>query len=102
VLAGDCGTGLIDLLVVVAVTSVLGCRNPQAGLATVEGLVLTGQVDSLTSVLTVAAALGESAGAGGQLGGNGGVLLDPVGERVFAVLDDAVELSVHGTVLRQI
>ena len=93
VLACNCRTGLIDLLVVIAVTSMLGCGDPQAGLAAIEGLVLARQVNSLTSVLTVAAALGESAGASGELGGNRGVLLDPVGEGVFAVLNDTVWLS---------
>jgi hypothetical protein len=90
VLAGDGGAGLVDLVVLVAVAAVLGCGDPQARLAAVERLVLAGQVDGLALVLAaVAAALGEGARAGGQLGGDGGVLLDPVGERVFAVLDDA-------------
>ena len=92
--AGDGGGGLVALLLIVAVTSVLGCRDPQAGLAAVEGLVLAGQVDGLASVLAaVAAALGEGARALRKLGGNGSVLLDPVGERVFAVLNDAMEMS---------
>lgn len=92
VFTGDGGASLINLLVIIAVTSVLGRGDPQTRLATLKGLVLTGQVNSLTSVLTVAAALRESAGASGKLGGDGGVLLDPVGEGVFAVLDDAVNL----------
>jgi hypothetical protein len=93
VFAGNGGASLIDLLVVVAVTSVLGRRDPQAGLAAVERLVLARQVNGLTSVLTVAAALGEGARASGKLGRDGGVLLDPVGEGIFAVLDDTIWLS---------
>lgn len=88
-LAGDGGAGLVDVVVLVAVAAVLGRGDPQAGLAALERLVLARQVDGLALVLAaVAAALGEGARAGGQLGGDGGVLLDPVGERVFAVLDD--------------
>lgn len=93
--AGDGRCSLVTLLVIVAVTSVLRRRDPQAGLAAIKGLVLARQVDRLASVLAaVAAALGQSAGAGGELGGDGGVLLNPVGERVFAVLDDATQRSV--------
>lgn len=88
--AGDSGAGLINLLIIVTVAPVLGGRDPQAGLTAVKGLVLTGEVDGLASVLAaVSAALGESAGARRELGRDGGVLFDPVGERVFAVLDNA-------------
>ena len=38
----------------------------------------------------VGTALRERTGAGGELRADGCVTLDPVGERVFAVLDDAV------------
>ena len=51
-----------------------------------ERLVLTSQIDAL---VLGAAALGKGAGAGAEFGGDGGVLCDPVGEGVFAVLDDA-------------
>jgi hypothetical protein len=37
----------------------------------------------------VTAALGECAGALGELGRHGSVLGDPVGEGIFAVLDNA-------------
>lgn len=95
VFASNSGASLVDLLVLVAVTSVLGSRDPQARLAAVEGLVLAGQVNRLASVLAaVAAALGEGASASGELGGDGSVLLDPVRERVFAVLDDTRGWSV--------
>lgn len=96
--AGDGGTSLINLLVIVAVTSVLRSRDPQTGLAAVKGLVLARQVDGLTSVLAaVAAALREGTGALGELRGDGGVLLDPVGEGVFAVLDDSWRRSAKYT-----
>ena len=94
-LAGNGGRDIIALLIVVTVTSVLGSRDPQTRLATVKGLVLTRQINRLASMLTaVAAALRKGAGAGGEFGGDGGVLLDPVGKRVFAVLNDAVNESV--------
>lgn len=94
--AGDGGGGLVTLLLVVAVTSVLGRRDPQARLAAVEGLVLAREIDRLASVLAaVATALREGAGALGELGGDGGVLLDPVGEGVFAVLNDTMKKSAH-------
>lgn len=68
---------------------VLAGRDPEAGLAVLEGLVLAGEVMALTSVAG-GAALGQGARAGGELGADGGVLLDPVGERVLAVLDDGL------------
>jgi hypothetical protein len=40
----------------------------------------------------VTAALGECAGASGELGGDGGVLRDPVCKSILAILDDAVYL----------
>ena len=61
--------------------------DPEARLAVTEGLVLAGEVVALTSVAG-RTTLGKSARAGGELGADGSVLLDPVGERVFAVLDD--------------
>jgi len=50
---------------------------------------LTGKVDGLTLV-TVLAALRKGAGTGRKLGADGGVLLNPVGEGVLAVLDDGL------------
>lgn len=90
--ASNGGASLFNVLVLVTVASVLRSRDPQARLAAVQGLVLARQVNRLASVLaTVAAALREGAGSRGELGRNGSVLLDPVGEGVFAVLDDAKE-----------
>ena len=78
------------ITVFVAVTLVLRSRDPETRLPVVEGLVLAGQIDTITAAGSIASALGQSAGALRQLGGDGGVLGDPVGESVFAVLDDTV------------
>ena len=77
------------ITVFIAVTLVLSSWNPETGLPVVHGLVLAREVNSLTLV-TVAAALGESAGALGELRGDGGVLGNPVGKSILAVLDDTV------------
>jgi hypothetical protein len=77
------------ILVVVAVTLVLCGWDPKTRLPVVHGLVLAREVNSL-ALMTVAATLGEGAGALGELRGDGGVLGDPVGKSVFAVLDDTV------------
>jgi hypothetical protein len=93
-LRSDSGVGVvIDLVaVVVTVALVLGGRNPEAGLSVVEGLVLAGQVNTvLTTASGIAATLGKSAGARGKLGGDGGVLGNPVGEGILAVLDDTTD-----------
>ena len=50
------------------------------------------EVDALALAADlIAPALRECTRAGGELGGNGGVLLDPVGESVFAILDDSAD-----------
>jgi hypothetical protein len=82
---------LLFLVVVVLVRArvvVLASRNPETALAVLHGSILTGKVDGLTLV-AVATALRQIAGAGRELRRDGSVLLDPVGQRVFAVLDDA-------------
>lgn len=76
------------LTVLVAITVVLRCGNPETRLP-VEGLVLAGKVDTL-AVVTVAAALRESARSLREFGGDGGVLRHPVGKGILAVLDDAI------------
>lgn len=68
---------------------VLAGGDPQTRLAVLEWLVLTGKVVTLAGVAG-STALGESAGASGQAGLDGGVLLDPVGEGILAVLDDGL------------
>lgn len=96
--AGNGGAGLVNLLILVTVATVLGSRDPQARLAAVKGLVLARKVYGLTSVLAaVAAALGEGAGARRELRRDGGVLLNPVGEGVFAVLNNPVRGSINCT-----
>jgi len=88
---------LVAVCLVLARCLVLGGRNPEAGSsAVVHGLVLSGQVKALALLAAaLTPALGKRPGAGGELGGNGSVLLDPVGEGVLAVLDDTVtEISI--------
>lgn len=71
-------------------------RDPEARLAVIERLVLVREVNALAlAVGGAAAALGEGARAGGELGGDGGILLDPACESIFAVLDDAAGKSVE-------
>ena len=94
-LAGNRGRDVVALFIVVTVTSVLRSGDPQTRLAAVKRLVLTRQVNRLASVLAaVATTLREGARASGEFRGDGCVLLDPVGKRVFAILDDAVNESV--------
>ena len=81
---------LIVILVAVSIV-VLAGGDPEVAVARLlHGGVLAGKVDGLALVAVVAAALRKGAGAGGKGRADGGVLLDPVGERVLAVLDDAV------------
>jgi hypothetical protein len=51
---------------------------------------LATQINGVSVTGLVAAALGKRARALGQLGGDGGVLRNPVGEGILAVLNDAV------------
>lgn len=79
---------LLIVLLALVVTRMLGSWHPQAAL-TARG-VLTREIDTLTAGALLAT-LAESARAGAERGLDRGVLLDPVRERVFAVLDDAVD-----------
>ena len=85
----DGGGGHLIIFVIVLVSLVLAGGDPEAGLAVTEGLVLAGEVVALTGV-TGCATLGKSARAGRELGADGSVLLDPVGESILAVLDDGL------------
>ncbi len=95
------------LLLLLAVLGVLPGLHPRA--AVVERVVLPGEVVALglldlllllellllllalgARLDVVAAARGERARAGGELGGHGRVLGDPVGKGVLAVLDDGL------------
>jgi len=84
---------LVLLLVIVVDLALLVSTgwDPETALATImaDWGILTGKVDGLTLV-AVLAALGKGAGTGGKLGAHGSVLLNPVGERVLAVLDDGL------------
>lgn len=55
----------------------------------VQRRILTREVVSLAGV-SVATALGESAGACGESGRDLGISLNPVGERILAILDDGL------------
>lgn len=88
-LAVDGGGGDILIVILVLVSLVLAGGDPQARLAVLERLVLAGKVVTLAGVAG-STALGESARAGGKAGLDGGVLLDPVGEGILAVLDDGL------------
>jgi len=90
--AVDDASILILLIVLVAVSVVvLAGGDPEVAVARLlHGSILAGEVDGLALVAVVATALGKGAGAGGEGRADGSVLLDPVGKRVLAVLDDAV------------
>jgi hypothetical protein len=52
---------------------------------------LAGKIDTISIALdVVAASLRERASTGGELGGDGSVGSDPVGESILAVLDDGL------------
>ena len=84
----DASILLLIIVLVGAGVVVLAGGDPEVAVTVLHGGVLVSKVDGLTLV-TVATALRKSAGTGGEGRGDGGVLLDPVGERVLAVLDDA-------------
>ena len=88
-----------------AVFSVRVSRDPKAtlmaalmaALVALHGLVLRGQVDAFTGLALHAglvSALRQVARARGELGLHGRVGRDPVGEGVFAVLDDTAHAHV--------
>jgi hypothetical protein len=93
--------GGVDVIVVIlkvitfliaTIALMLRSRDPKTRLSVIKGLILTREIMTLALALTggVTTTLGEGAGALGQLGGNRGVLGDPIGEGVFAVLNDAI------------
>ena len=81
---------LLDALVLflffVFVLAVLVGIDPAVAVA-LQGRILFGKVDTTLAVLVPA--LGESEGASAELGVDGSVGLNPVGEGVLAILDDA-------------
>jgi hypothetical protein len=77
------------LLVIVVLLLVLTSLDPRVPV--VERGILAREVVALTTVLDVVPpALRQSTGTGGELGGHGGILGDPVGEGVLTVLDDGL------------
>ncbi len=86
------GLERILLLVVfffVVVLPVVASGGPRV--AVIERSVLARQVEAFGACLDVVpAACGESASTGGELGGDGSMLGDPVRQRILAVLDDGL------------
>lgn len=76
--------------VFVTVTLVLRSRNPETRFPAVKRLILAGQINPVTATGSVATALGQGSGALGELRGNGRVLGNPIGQGVFAILNDTV------------
>lgn len=71
--------------------------DPEAALTVLHGLVLVRKVDTLTlgtGTAVLLATLAEVAGTGAEFGGDGRVGGDPVGEGIFAVLNDAVKKTI--------
>ena len=80
---------LLFTFISILVFPVCASGDPESTLAILQRLVLTGQVNTLTLVaLTICPALGQIAGTSTELGGNGGILGDPVGESILAVLNN--------------
>lgn len=89
---------LILILIVLALVS--AGWDPETGFAVVEGSILAGKIDTLGVALdVVTAALRECAGTGRELGIDGSVGGNPVGESVLAVLDDGLRclISIIGS-----
>lgn len=84
---------IILVFVAVARRGVLRRRDPQPRLAAFERAVLVGKVDAFAVLATLMTALRKRARAGGEVGLDRGVLLDPIGQRIFAVLDDTISSS---------
>lgn len=80
---------LILLLLLILILAMRARRHPQSALAVLHRAVLTRQINALALFAVAVAALREVAGAGAEFGLHGRVGRDPVGEGVFAVLDDA-------------
>lgn len=77
---------LILILFFVFVLAVLVGIDPAVAVA-LQWRILLGKVD--TALAAFVPALGESAGASAELGVDSSVGLNPVGEGVLAILDDA-------------
>lgn len=63
--------------------------DPKPALTVLHAAVLAAEVDALALLAVLVAALGEVAGAGGELRLDGRVGGDPVCEGIFAVLNDS-------------
>ncbi|KAI6769834.1 hypothetical protein HG530_004463 [Fusarium avenaceum] len=83
----DGTSGVLFILLLVAIEVTVSSR-PRA--AIVQRHILAGEIVPLTSANVVTTSLRQCAGAGRELGRHNGVRRDPVGERIFAVLDDGL------------
>jgi hypothetical protein len=82
---------LLFLIIVLLTGTMCAGWNPEAGLTVLERSILTGEIMTLAVALNVvAAALAKRAGTSRELGADSSVLGYPVGESVFAVLDDSL------------
>lgn len=81
---------LLLVLIIVVPALVGGSWNPDTGFA-IHGLILASQIMAFPGALDViASALRQGARTGGEVGGDSSVGSNPVGERIFAVLDDGL------------
>lgn len=87
--------GLFLFLIVLVLALVGAGGDPETALArTLHWSILTGEVDSF-ALVAVVAALGKSASASRELRLDSGVLLNPVGEGVLAILDNTGHVSIR-------
>lgn len=79
---------VVLVFVDVASGSVLRRGYPKAGLAALKRPILVGEVDTLAVLTTLMTALRQGTGPSGEAGLDRRVLLNPVGQSIFAVLND--------------
>ena len=81
---------LFFILLITLVLAVRTCRDPKPTLTILKGSVLACKIDAFGVAVACSAALRKRTCAIADLGGDGGIGRDPVGESVFAVLNGAV------------
>ena len=87
-----CGLFLLFLFFfLILISAVIARRDPKATLTVLHAAVLAGKIDPL-ALGAALAALGKVAGASRKLGAYGGILCHPVGEGIFAILNDTAGL----------
>lgn len=88
-----------------AVFSVRVGRDPKTTLLAFHGLILRGQVDAFTLLSVHAvlmAALGEVTRTSRELGFDGGIGRDPIGEGIFTILDNTAYADVSNVCCNKI